>query len=205
MNNRKGSKNWAIEEMNYMYFNWGNFSIKQFARKFNRTEIAILIKSKRMRLGSPYKSRTRFSANQVADIMGVDIHAVTDYWIKKLGLKSYKKAYRNKQFHLINFDDLMSWLEKNQGKWDSRRFKRFALKIEPEWLRQKRILDSYEPKRKNQKYSRLEDLKLMDLYYRQGKDYKEIAKIMERSFDSVERRLSRIRPYKKVGKLQLIK
>ena len=79
------------------------------------------------------------------------------------------------------------------------------MKIEPGWIKQKRILDSYEPKRKNQKYSRLEDLKLMDLYYRQGKDYKEIAKIMERSHDSVEHRLSRIRPYKKVGKLQLIK
>ena len=67
--------------------------------------------------------------------------------------------------------------------------------LEPDWLRQKRILDSYEPKRKNQKWNELEDARLLALFYRERKTIKEIAEIMERSFNGIERRLSRIRPY----------
>lgn len=197
-------KNWTIEEMNYLTYQWGITSVNQIAKYLNRTPVAIMVKSKRMHLGSPYKRNNRFSARQVSNLLGVDIHTVTDYWIPKCGLKCRRMMMRNKEIkflHIIDYDNLMEWLGKNQDKWDSRRLKRFALKLEPEWLRQKRILDSYEPKRKNQKWTELEDKRLMDLFYRQGKTIKEITRIMERSFNSIERRLWRIRPYKAVKKL----
>lgn len=199
----KGSKNWADEEVRYLQFSWGFVSVKQIAKYLKRTPIAIVVKAKRRKLSSPYKGQARFTARKVADLLGVDIHTVTDYWVGKCGLKSRKMIMRfKKRMFLIDYDNLMDWLEKNQDKWDSRRFKRFTLMLEPEWLRGKRILDSYEPKRKNQKWNELEDLRLLNLFYNKRKKVKEISKIMERSYNGIERRLSRIRPYKKAKRLE---
>lgn len=189
-------KNWTNEEVNKLSYMWGYFSIDEIAKKLNRTPTAITVKYKRLKLGSPYKRKNRFTARQVSDFLGVDIHTVTDYWIAKCGLRVNKKPYRKKSYHLIDYDDLMEWLEKNQGKWDSRKLKKFALYLEPKWLGNKRILDEYEPKRKNQKWTHREDLKLWFLFYKKYKTLNQIAQIMERTENGCERRLSRIRPYK---------
>lgn len=197
--NERSTKNWTREEMNYLTYQWGIASVKQVAKYLNRTPVAIMVKSKRMHLGSPYW-KTKFTSHKLSHLLGIDQHTITDYWIPKCGLKCIRRLMRTRKklfLYLIDYDDLMEWLEKNQDKWDSRRFKRFALKLEPEWLRQKRILDSYEPKRKMQKWTRLEDLQLLNLFYKKGKTIKEISRIMERSHAGVEHRLMRIRPYRK--------
>ena len=199
----KGSKNWADEEIKYLQYEWGFISVNSIAKYLNRTPIAIVVKAKRLNLGSLYNIQTRFTAHKLSHLLGVDQHTITDYWIPKCGLKSKKRIMKfKKRMYLIDYDNLMEWLEKNQDKWDSRRFKKNTLKLEPEWLREKRILDSYEPKRKNQKWNKLEDLRLLNLFYNERKKIKEISKIMERSYNGVERRLSRIKPYKKVKAVQ---
>lgn len=199
--NRLGSKNWTEEEIKHLRWEWGFSSVENIAKHLNRTQIAVVLKAKRLDLGSPYSRRTRYTARKVSDLLGVDIHTVTDYWVGKCGLKAKKPVMKFKrQMFLIEYDNLMTWLQRNQDKWDSRKVKRLALIFEPEWLRRKRVLDSYEPKRKNYKWNKQEDLQLLKLFYEGRKSYKEIAEIMERSHDSVERRLSRIRAYKPVSK-----
>ncbi len=200
-------RTWTKEEENYLNFIWGESTIKNIAQKLNRTSIAVIIKAKRRNLGSLYNRQTRFTAHRLSHLLGVDQHTITDYWISKCGLKAKKRIMKfKKRMYLINYDNLMEWLERNQNKWDSRKLKRFALILEPEWLRQKRILDGYEPKRKNQKWNRLEDLRLLALFYKERKKIKEISEIMERSYYSIERRLSRIRLYKKsIKQMELIK
>lgn len=185
-------KTWTKKEMNYLYLNWGFFTIKQFAKKFNRTETAILIKAKRMKLGSPYKNISRFSARQVADIMGVDLHAVTDYWIKKCGLKSSKKPYRNRSFCLIEYDNLISWLEHNQDKWDSRRITKDIFLLKPLWLRAKKEKDNKLPKSRYKKWTHEEDNKLRFLYYKKKMNFYQISRILGRSFSGIEHRLLRL-------------
>ncbi len=206
MNNRKDTRNWTREEMNYMTYEWGIATVESIARYLGRTPVAVIVKSKRLGLGSPYR-KTKFTSHRLSHLLGIDQHTITDYWVPKCGLKCRRMEMRYKKgkfLQIIDYDNLMEWLQKNQDKWDSRRFKRFALKIEPEWLRQKRILDSYEPKRKYQKWTRMEDLRLLDLFYKKRKTMKEISLIMERSYNSIDHRLSRIRPYKKARRKELI-
>jgi hypothetical protein len=206
VNNRKDTRNWTREEMNYMTYEWGIATVESIARYLGRTPVAVIVKSKRLGLGSPYR-KTKFTSHRLSHLLGIDQHTITDYWVPKCGLKCRRMEMRYKKgkfLQIIDYDNLMEWLQKNQDKWDSRRFKRFALKIEPEWLRQKRILDSYEPKRKYQKWTRMEDLRLLDLFYKKRKTMKEISLIMERSYNSIDHRLSRIRPYKKARRKELI-
>ena len=188
-------KTWTKKDENYLYYDWGESTVKNLAQKLNRTPLAIILKAKRLNLGSPYW-RTKFTAHKLSHLLGVDQHTITDYWISKYGLKAKKRIMKfKKRMYLIDYDNLMEWLEKNQDKWDSRRFKKFALILEPDWLKEKRILDSYEPKRKNQKWNRLEDTRLLNLFYGERKTIKEISEIMERSYNGIEKRLSRVRPY----------
>lgn len=203
VNNRLGSKNWTIEEIKYMQFSWGFVTVKSISKHLKRTPVAVALKAERLNLGSPYSRSTRFTAQKLAKLLGVDIHTITDYWIKKCGLKARRTVMKfKKAMYLTDLDNLMDWLQRNQDKWDSRRVKRFALIIEPEWLRNKRILDSYEPRRKKQKWNKFEDLRLLDLFYKKRKKVKEIAEVMGRSYSAAEHRLSRVRPYKKVGILE---
>ncbi|MCL4417496.1 MAG: sigma-70 region 4 domain-containing protein [Actinobacteria bacterium] len=197
--NRLGSKNWTKKELEYLYDNWGYVTVKSIAKTVKRTPIAVVVKAKKVGLKGAYCSGTALSARKVSDMLKIDIHTVTDYWTAKCGLKYRKTVMRFKRkMTLIEYDDLIKWLRKNPDKWDSRRVIKFGLGFEPDWLKEKRILDSYEPKRKKQKYTRLEDSKLSMLYFSEGKSYREIAEIMDRSCNSIEHRLARIRPYKRV-------
>lgn len=187
-----GTRNWTKEEIQYLKENWGYSTVRTMATHLNRTRIALIVKSKRVGLKSCYKSGDYLTANGVAKLLKVDIHAVTDYWIKKCGLKCTKKVMRlKKKMCLVEYEDLMKWLSRNQDKWDSRKIKKYGLGYEPEWLRQKRILDSYEPARKNKKWTKAEDSLVM-LFLEEGKKYEEIAERMNRSASAVEHRLLRI-------------
>jgi transposase len=203
--NRLGSKNWKPNEIKFMHDNWGYMSVRGIAKHIKRTPIAVTVKAKRVGLKGAYCSGSTLSARKVSNLLKVDIHTVTDYWAAKCGLK-YKKTvmkFKRKMF-LIEYEDLIEWLRKNCDKWDSRKIQKYMLGFEPEWLRDKRILDSFKPKRKNCKYNRLEDQRLLMLFYKEGKSYREISEVMDRSIDSVERRLSRIRSYKRVRILEAV-
>lgn len=92
-----------------------------------------------MKLGPVKEAQDLMSAREVARIMGVDIHAVTDYWIKKLGLKHIKiKSKKRTLWILINADDLLDFLKDHQEIWTASKVVRFGLGQEPDWLKEKR-------------------------------------------------------------------
>ena len=195
MKKQKGSrgKNWTKEEIQYLKENWGYTTILAMSKQLNRTRVALIVKSKRVGLKSCYKSGNYLTANGIAKLLKVDIHTVTDYWIKKCDLKCTKKVMKlKKKMCLVEYEDLMKWLSRNQDKWDSRKVIKFGLGYEPEWLRQKRILDSYEPARKNKNWTRAED-SLAILLLGEGKRYREISERLDRSVSAVEHRISRIK------------
>lgn len=47
-----GTKNWTKEEEDFLVNNWGKYSIQYFAKKLNRSEQSIRVKSYRLDLGS---------------------------------------------------------------------------------------------------------------------------------------------------------
>ncbi|NLZ46488.1 MAG: hypothetical protein GX896_07335, partial [Clostridiales bacterium] len=129
---------------------------------------------------------------QISDLMGVDIKTVTDYWIAKQGLKSKLKApYGDRKQHFIDFDKLLSWLKNNQSLWDSRKLPLYALGPEYDWLIEKRKLDLKRPKRGNQRWTRMEEIRLVRLF-KLNYTYKEISEILSRTENSVKKKLKRI-------------
>jgi len=186
------SKIWTKEEIEYLSANWGLKSVPFIARHLNRTETAIILKAKRMRLGAASTSGEYLTANQVSKLLGVDIHTVMDRWILKHGLKAKKRVIRTRRMMtMIKFTELVNWLKNNQDKWDSRRLELFALGKEFDWLKEKRRNDLSLPVKKFHKWTKEDDMIAIHLF-RAGFTYRQIAERLGRSEDAVERRLSRL-------------
>lgn len=183
---------WTEKEIEYLRENWGEKTIPQLAKNLNRTTDAIKIKSQRIGLGAQTESGELMTARAVSQLMGVDVHTVTDYWIPKCGLrgKSQNLLHTGKAT-LIKFSDLLVWLEKNQDKWDSRKLDYLALGYEYDWLVKKRESDRNLPARKAQKWTAAEDAQLVHLV-RRGVKYADIGERLNRSFCAVEHRAHRI-------------
>lgn len=186
-------RNWTENEVGYLQDHWGYMAVRSIAVKLNRSNFGIIMKAKRIGLKGAYQSGDRISAYQASCMLGVDSHTVTDYWILKCGLKAKKPIMRLKRkIYLIDFETLLNWLKNNPDKWDSRRVKPLGLGMEYDWLKEKRILDSYQPKRRLQKWT-TEEISKLKFYCKQGKKIKEIAVLLDRSYNAVERKSYRLR------------
>lgn len=187
-----GGKNWTPEQISYLQENWGEKTIPQIAKALGRSSDAIAIKSNRLGLGNQMDSGSLLNARRVSYLLGVDVHAITDYWIPKCGLKGKKQNIRNNRKQtVIRFDDLLDWLKKNQDKWDSRRVEKYALGMEYDWLIKKRGEDQSKSKRKSQKWTPYEDAQAIKLF-QAGMTYQQIGKELDRSMASVEHRIHRL-------------
>ncbi len=189
---RKKEPPWTEEDVNLLCELWGTRTIKAIARRLGRTECSILIKAKYLGLGATKNAFGRLTANQLASALGVDRNAVIN-WTVKCGLKCYRKATRSVyKFRLIDIDDFWRWAEKNQDKFDSRRFEPGALGREPSWMKQKREADWKLPKRRFQNWTPEEDAALRSMFKAGHLTYKEMAERLGRSEDAVGHRLARI-------------
>lgn len=189
---RKKEARWTQEEVDFLENYWGNYTISALAKRLGRTENAILIKAKRIGLGPTKFSTDYMTARELADILGVDVHAITHYWIPKCGLKARRRATRKDyKFWRIRIEDFWAWAEYNQDKFDSRRFKKGDLGKEPAWMELKRKRDQLLPARQYQKWTPDEDRRLINLF-KAGKSYKEIGRLLGRSASAVGHRLGRI-------------
>ena len=183
---------WTDEEVNLMQDLWGTYTIPQIAKRLNRSVHAVKVKSTRLGLGRFVNSSQYLTANQVANLLHVDIHAVTDVWIPN-GLRfKWKAPAGGRKFRHIRMEDLTEWLRNNPDRWDSRRVELFALGQEPDWLKEKRKADILLPANRRKKWTPEEDARLVALFRRGGKTYAEIGQEMNRSAESVERRVSRL-------------
>nr|WP_315022948.1 hypothetical protein [uncultured Aminipila sp.] len=186
------AKNWSREETEQLKEWWGYKTIPQIAKLLGRTETAIIVKYKRLGLGAPTSAGELLTGRATAETLGVDIHTITDYWIPKLGLKAKKKAFRGiKKMWMIHIDDLMKFLKANQDKWDSRRVELYSLGSEPIWLQEKRKQDRTNTMKTGKKWTPLEDAKAINLF-KQGFNYVEIGKELNRTREAVEHRMSRL-------------
>lgn len=186
-------KNWTKDEIEYLSGNWGRYSIPQLSKKLNRSENAVKIKIFRYSLGQAVTNANCLNAHQLSNLMGVDIHTVTNYWIPKCGLKAKHKAPRGQRKQwFISMGVLMQWLKNNQDKWDSRRVEEFALGPEPEWLKRKRTADRVLPERRLQKWTRKEDQEAIRLYKTGNYTYQQIGSALGRSATSIGHRISRL-------------
>lgn len=137
-----GKKTWTDAQIEKLCNLWGEKDYKTISRLVGHTEIAVRLKAKRLGLGAVRNASDYICAREISRIMGVDVHAVTDYWIKKLGLPCKRIEGKNRTLYvMVRHDNLIKFLENNQCIFDSRRIEPYALGCEPEWLHQKRLKD----------------------------------------------------------------
>ena len=185
--------NWSTEEITYLREKWGEKTVPDIAKALGRSINAVKVKSVRLGLIGQMWCGEMMTARKVSEMLGVDVHAVTDYWIPKCNLKARRKRRGNskKTVTVIMFSDLLEWLQTHTELWDSRRVEPYGLGVEYDWLQKKRQEDSLLPPRKAQKWTRLEDDRAIFMY-RHGSSYDEIGETLGRSACAVEHRIMRL-------------
>ncbi|MCM1039834.1 MAG: hypothetical protein NC434_10970 [Ruminococcus sp.] len=137
-----GKKTWTSEQIDKLCDLWGTKSYKSISRIVGHTETATRLKAKRIGLGEFKNASDYICAREISRIMGVDVHTITDYWIKKLGLPCKRIEGSGRTLYvMVRHDELVTFLKNNQSIFDSRRIKPYGLGCEPEWLHQKRLRD----------------------------------------------------------------
>ena len=184
-------RKWSKSDINYLDEYWGRNALKYLSIRLKRTEKAIVVKSKRMKLGASTRADEYLTARQTASVLNIDSYIVLR-WVEKCNLKAVKKIMLYKrEFILIKHCDLCKWLKNNQDRFDSRKIELFALGYEPQWLQNKRREDKELPKNRFKKWTKLEIQRMVNLA--QNLTYDEIAKRIERSHNSIERKFSRLK------------
>ena len=184
-------KKWSGSEINYLNEHWGKSTLSNLSIQLKRTKIAVLLKAKRIKLGASTRADEYMTANQVAILLNVDRHTV-GRWIQNHNLKAVNKIMLFKRlFTLIKHYDLCKWLKNNQNRFDSRKIELFGLGYEPSWLQEKRKGDKKLPKNRFKKWTALEIQRI--IIYSEDMKYKEIAKLMDRSYNSIDRKFCRLK------------
>ncbi|MCK4447575.1 MAG: helix-turn-helix domain-containing protein [Candidatus Marinimicrobia bacterium] len=184
-------ENWSKSELDYLNERWGKSTLANLSIQLKRTKMAIVLKAKRMKFGAVTRADEYMTANQVSVLLNVDSHTVLR-WIKKHNLKAERKILLFKKlFWLIKHCDLCKWLKSNQDRFDSRKIEFFGLGYEPSWLQKKRIKDKGLPKNRFKKWTDLEVQRI--IIYSEDMKYKEIARLMDRSYVSIDHKINRLR------------
>ena len=189
-----GGIRWTDSDIEVLLNLWGQHTIPEISRITGRSINSIHVKSVRLGLGGQYKRGDIMNANQVAKLLGVDRHAVTDRWIKKYGLPAKQKYIYNtkkKRYWVIKYDDLIKWLKNNPNKWSSKNADKL-FGVGEKWYAEKHNQDISYPKNRFKKWSTLEDQTALYLFYNKGLNCRQISERMDRSAPSIERRLSRL-------------
>lgn len=196
LKHRAGCKgpDWTQEELDYIREVWGSKTVPQIAKHLGRSVTAVRIKTTRLGYDGQKWSGEMMSARKVSELLGVDVHAVCDYWIPKCGLKAKRRqlGVTKKTTTIIMFEDLLKWLEAHQDLWDSRRVEMYALGMEYDWLKKKRKADADKPVRQAQKWTQQEDARLIALFKRGNMTYAEIGAELGRPASGIEHRLKRL-------------
>ena len=184
-------KKWSKSELNYLDEYWGRNSLAYLSGRLKRTKKAVVLKAKRLRLGASTRADEYMTARQVAVLLNVDSHVVLR-WVEKHNLKAVKKIMLYKrEFVLIKHCDLLRWLKNNQSRFDSMKINLSNFGYEPQWLQDKRKKDKELPKKRFRKWTPFEIQRIVTLS--KNMKYRDIAELMDRSINSIERKFSRLK------------
>lgn len=174
-------RKWTKDEETLLSDLWGNKSIETISKTMKRTVFSLKVKAVRMGLGPMIRNNyDLITVSDICDLLGVTRDRITTTWIN-LGLNlKKKKLTNNMSYYVITWKDLMNFLENHQNEWDSRCVEKNMFGTEPEWLKEKRIRDIEENPLWYRKWTE-EEIKQAESLFKNGKDYLEIAEIINRS------------------------
>lgn len=184
---------WTQEEKDFVYDNWGEMTIKYIARKLNRSTTSIVRFAEREHLGGAVFNDLFLSTVEASEIIGVDPKTIIT-WIDTKQLKARKKAIKKRRIYQIDPTDFKDFLRDNQDKWKATNLQEgFFDDNQCEWLINKKERDNNPIAIKSKSlWTIKEQLKLQSLV-QQGLTNREIAKILNRTQLSVQRKRAKLR------------
>lgn len=190
-----GGRFWTEEEDEFLKERVGKVSFSALAKNLNRTVIAVESRTEKLGISSTKFESGRLTANELANALGVDSHAVYR-WIKKDDLKAtYKSTRKEAKFYLIEVNDFWNWTERNKDKLNFFRIDPLALLPEPDWVEKERKKDYHAiPKKARTKWTQADDERLISLL-KGNYSMQEISVHMNRTEKAIQRRISRLREW----------
>lgn len=178
------------EEIEYLENSWGRVSIDRIASNLNRTANSIMLKSRRLGLGSFLKSGTYITVHQLLIAIGRrgDSDELVKQWVKK-GFPLKKRKVRARSFNIVYLDDFWKWAKEYRMHIDFSKFKENALGPEPEWVKEQRKADIAFAKYKTTPWTAEEDNKLKSLLKLYRYTYKQLSAELLRTEGAIKRRL----------------
>lgn len=190
------NRHWSEEEIMYLEEKWGVVAIDNIARKLGRTKNAILLKAHKIGLREQVIANGEYlTPKDISDVLVVGTKSVYN-WMEKGYLKYRKLRINSVKKYQITIANFKLFLETYQEKWDTRVadikfintcFTSYKGNTEaPEWLMSKIELDKQKKSLMSPKqWTVKEEITLKSMINR-GKTYKEIAILLNRSFYSVQ-------------------
>jgi Sigma-70, region 4 len=195
-------RRWTTEEDQFLKDHVGIRSFDYMAKKLGRTPYAIERRLEKLGLLNTKLAGGWLSGNQLAEILGVE-SSVVYRWRDKHNLPLKKKRLRyNKtaqDSYYITVEDFWKWAKDHQDKFNATKVDTDFLIPVPDWFYKKHQEDLKIPQRTKQYWTTEEDRKVWKLYYEMGMKQKEIAIILNRSQNAVEKRLKRLRILKGIS------
>ncbi|MBM7662971.1 IS30 family transposase [Bacillus mesophilus] len=185
-------RNWTLDEINFLEENVGHIKISSIAQKLNRSEQAVILKLNRIGLSNTKEQFGQLTVGELSRLIKVERKTVCG-WIKNYGLKSIKKTTRaTKKFSFVDPKDFWKWAEENRERLDFSRIDPHTIPPEPDWVKHERVQDSKVEQQNYKSWTIKEERELRDLIS-MGMSFKEVAKSLNRTNSSVERKYHRMK------------
>lgn len=190
-------KHWTTEEEDFLKEKVGTLSFHALAKRLGRSVDTIEVRIRRLGLDNTKLLSGKLTANELATALNIDNHTIYR-WIDNHGLKAVRKVTRQSaKFNLISVEDFWKWAKQNKEKINFYKIDPLLLLPEPEWVKEERKRDYHHiPKRQAAKWTEYEDKRMLEMV-KGGYTQKEIGQALGRSENSVQRRLSRLREWRK--------
>jgi DNA-binding CsgD family transcriptional regulator len=196
---------WSESEVTYLEEKWGVIPVDNIAKKLNRSKNSILLKAHKIGLREQVLANGEYlTPKDIASILSVGTRTVY-CWMDKGCIKYRRLKINSLKKYQIKISSFIKFLEDYQEKWDTRTADIKYIKScfitcrekgtnqTPEWLLYKMEAD----KQKKCSFSRKqwtvkEKIKLKGMVDK-GISYKEIAALLNRSFYSIQGKITSIR------------
>ncbi|WP_226037739.1 DNA-binding protein [Aquibacillus saliphilus] len=182
-------KKWAEEEVQYIRENLGLVKISTMANKLERTEMAVVLKLKRLGLANTKSFSGDLTMHQLSNLLQVDAKTVK-LWIENHGLPCKRRITRStRKFYFVSQQQFWVWAFANKDKVDFSKIEQKTIVPEPNWVEKERLIK----KKNNYKSWTTDEVKLMLHLLSTGTNFEYIGKKLERTTTSVRRKYNRIR------------
>lgn len=188
-------RKWTQAEENYLKQNWGDVSLTTLAHNLSRGREAVLQRAHKLKLPPIYNATEFINLSEVEEYTGITRDRIRLTLEPKMGFPLIRKVLVNKRILLVDIDELLLWMEKNQDQFDGRKVQEGIFIPEPDWLIMKRRQDfkskeniHYQVKKKLWIKNELAyAISLLNI----GTSYEEIANRVGRSKQAVQARLNK--------------